>query len=57
MLLCAARAGYSFDFRTWNVPFFIEPSVEINLWPIKVTNIINDHSSYDIQPHLWNDGI
>jgi len=24
--------------------------------PVKVTNILNDHAPYDIQPHLWNDG-
>lgn len=31
---------------------------EGNTWtnPVKVTNIINDHAPYDIQPHLWNDG-
>ena len=24
--------------------------------PTLITNVINDHAPYDIQPHLWNDG-
>jgi hypothetical protein len=24
--------------------------------PVVITNVINDHAPYDIQPHLWHDG-
>jgi hypothetical protein len=46
MLLCAVRTGYSFDFQIWNVPFFVEPSVEVNFWPIN-TNIPNDFKALE----------
>jgi hypothetical protein len=41
MLLCAFRGGYTFDFKISSIPFYLEPSGEINFWPVN-SNVPTD---------------